>query len=141
MAVEIADLWAAPADESAPSAVSGTMRWPNLGTTSIRAGASYTSLDIWYVDLDVGAGALSRFRHWLSHDELARAERFHSDLDRSRYVVGRAALRRLLAGRLGCSPTAIRLSYGRNGKPMLEGGRGQVEFNLAHSGGDAVVAL
>ncbi len=50
---------------------------------------------------------------------------------RARYIVGRATLRRVLADRLGCSPAAIRLSFGRNGKPMLEGGRGHVEFNLA----------
>ncbi len=116
-------------------------RRSNLATTSIRVGASYTSLDIWYVDLDVSADILNCFRQWLSRDELAKAERFHSDLDRARYIVGRAALRHVLADRLGCSPATIRLSYGRNGKPTLEGGRGHVEFNLAHSGGDAVIAL
>ena len=117
------------------------IRRPNLATTSIRVGALYTPLDLWYVNLDVSANALSCFRHWLSDDELAKAERFHSDLDRARYIVGRAALRSVLADRLDCSPAAIRLSYGMNGKPMLEGGRGHIEFNLAHSGGDAVIAL
>ena len=117
------------------------IRRPNLATTSIRVGALYTPLDLWYVNLDVSANALRCFRHWLSDDELAKAERFHSDLDRARYIVGRAALRRVLADRLDCSPAAIRLSYGTNGKPMLEGGRGHIEFNLAHSGGDAVIAL
>ncbi len=117
------------------------LRRPNLATTSIRVGASYTSLDVWFVDLDVSAEALNCFRHWLCDDELAKAERFRSDLIRARYIVGRAALRRVLADRLGCSPAAIRFTYGRNGKPMLEGGRGQVEFNVAHSGGDAVIAL
>jgi 4'-phosphopantetheinyl transferase len=117
------------------------IRRPSVATRSIRVGASFTSLDLWYVDLDVTADALHCFRQVLSCDELARAERFHSDLHRARYIVGRATLRRVLAGRLGCSPAAIRLSYGRNGKPMLEGGRGHVEFNLAHSGGDAVIAL
>ncbi len=116
-------------------------RRSNLATTSIRVGASYTSLDLWYVDLDVSADILNCFRQWLSRDELAKAERFHSHLDRARYIVGRAALRRVLADRLGCSPAAIRFSSGRNGKPTLEGGRGHVEFNLAHSGGDAVIAL
>jgi 4'-phosphopantetheinyl transferase len=111
------------------------------GTTSLRGGASYTSLDMWFVDLNVSADSLGRFRHWLSNDELAKAERFHSDLDGARYIVGRAALRRVLADRLGCSPAAVRFSYGRNGKPMLEAGQGHVEFNLAHSGGDAVIAL
>ncbi len=117
------------------------IRRPNLGTTSIRVGASYTSLDIWYVDLDVSADILNCFRQWLSRDELAKAKRFRSDLHQARYIVGRAALRRVVADRLGCSPAAIRFSYGRNGKPTLEGGRGHIEFNLAHSGGDAVIAL
>src|SRR5881398_1821489 len=113
----------------------------NLATTTLRVGLSYASLDLWYVDLDVRADARGSFRHWLSDDELGRAERFHSDLDRSRYVVGRIALRRVLADRLGCSPAAVRFSYGKNGKPMLEGARGHLEFNLAHCGGDAVIAL
>src|SRR5947207_1068009 len=116
-------------------------RRPTLATTTIRVGTSYAPLDLWYVDLDVRAGARGSCRHWLSDDELGRAERFHSDLDRSRYVVGRIALRRVLADRLGCSPAAVRFSYGRNGKPMLEGARGHLEFNLAHCGGDAVIAL
>ena len=123
------------------SAALHNIRRPNLATTTIRVGTSYAPLDLWYVDLDVRAGARGSFRHWLSDDELGRAERFHSDLDRSRYVVGRLALRRVLADRLGCSPAAVRFSYGKNGKPMLEGARGHLEFNLAHCGGDAVIAL
>lgn len=117
------------------------LRRANLATTSVRVGTSYESLDLWYVDLDVSGDALRCFRQWLSDDELAKAERFRSDIVRARYIVARAALRCVLADRLGCSPAAIRLAYGTNGKPMLEGGGGDVEFNLAHSGGDAVIAL
>jgi 4'-phosphopantetheinyl transferase len=117
------------------------IRRSNLAETSIRVGASYTSLDLWYVDLDMSADALRCFRQWLSDDELAKAERFRPDLVRARYIVGRAALRCVLADQLGCFPAAIRFSYGTNGRPMLEGGRGQLEFNLAHSEGDAVIAL
>ena len=113
----------------------------NLATTRIRVGASCTSLALWYVDLDVTAEALGCFMHWLSDDELAKAECFQSELHRARYLVGRAALRCVLADQLGCSPAAIRLSYGRCGKPMLEGGWGHVDFSLAHSGGDAIIAL
>jgi len=116
-------------------------RRANFPTTRVLVPASDTCLDLWYVDLDVSADAVRCFREWLSCDELAKAGRFRSDLHQARYIIGRAALRRVLADRLGCSPAAIRFSYGRNGKPTLEGGRGHVEFNLAHSGGDAVIAL
>ena len=116
------------------------IRRPNIAPTGIRFDASHTSLDLWYVGLDVTAD-ISSFRHWLSDGELVRAERFHFGLHRARYIVGRAALRFVLANRLGCSPAAVRFSYGRNGKPMLESGQGNIEFNLAHSGGDAVIAV
>ena len=116
-------------------------RTSHLPTTSVRFAASDTFLDLWYVDLDVSPDALNCFRHWLSNDELAKAERFRSDLDRARYIVGRGALRSVLADRLGCSPAAIRFLYGRNGKPMLDRDRGHVEFSLAHSEGDAVIVL
>jgi len=96
------------------SAALRNIRRPNLPTTSIRVGTSYASLDLWYVDLDVSAETPGCFSHWLSDDELDR---------------------------LGCPPAAVRLAYGRNGKPMLAGGRGHLEFNLAHCGGDAVIAL
>src|SRR5215510_6869927 len=92
-------------------------------TPSLRVGASRASLDVWFVDLDVCADALGCSGPWLSDEELARAERFHSDLVRNRYIVGRAALRHVLADQLGCSPTAVRYSYGPCGKPRLEGGR------------------
>src|SRR5947207_13157514 len=98
-------------------------RRPTLATTTIRVGTSYAPLDLWYVDLDVRAGARGSCRHWLSDDELGRAGRFHSDLDRSRYVVGRIALRPVLADRLGFCPAAVRVAFGRNGKHIPECGR------------------
>jgi len=104
-------------------------------------GTSGTSLDLWYVDLDVSADTFDSCSDCLSPDELARAERLHSDLQRIRYVAGRAALRHVLAERLDCSPAAVRLCYGRNGKPQLAHGDAPLEFNLAHSGGDAVIAI
>ena len=117
------------------------LRRQNLATTSMHIDASYSSLALWYVNLDVAANALSCFERWLSESEVARAERFRSDLHRARYIVGRAALRCVLANQLDFSPDAVQFSYGKNGKPMLQGGRRNIEFNLAHSGGDAVIAL
>lgn len=106
-----------------------------------RHSASTLSVDVWYVDLDGDPAALSRFQSCLSEDELARATRFRSELRRSRFVVSRAALRHVLAARLGCSAAAVKLSTGAYGKPILENGQGRLGFSLSHSGGDAVIAL
>lgn len=117
------------------------MRRSDLVMTGQRISVSERSLELWYVDLDASAGALSGLSHCLSDDELAKAQRFRSDLHRVRYMVGRSALRSVLADRLGCLPGAVRFSYGMNGKPMIKGGGGHFDFNLAHSEGEAVIAL
>jgi 4'-phosphopantetheinyl transferase len=114
---------------------------PDFAMPSVAVGAFHASVDVWYVDLDVSADAVNRCWSCLSHDELAKAGRLSSPLDRARFIVGRAALRRVLADRLDCSPLALRFSYGAGGKPILEGIRGRIDFNLAHGGGDAVIAL
>src|SRR5215472_12044191 len=108
---------------------------------SMRVGASGTPVDLWYVDLDVTVDALRCCRCWLSGEERAKAQGLRSDLVRARYIVGRAALRSVLAARIGCSPATIRFSYGAAGKPRLAGDSGSIDFNLAHSEGDAVIAL
>jgi len=117
------------------------LRELDLTTSHLGFGGLDPSLAVWYVDLDVSADAVRGFTRWLSRDELEKADRFRSDLSRCRYIVGRGSLRRVLGDRLGCSPTAIRFSYGPYGKPMLQDGRDPVEFNLAHSGGDAIIAV
>ena len=79
----------------------------------------------------------------LAPDELARASRFHFDLDRVRYVRCRTALRLLLARYLGIRPPHIRFTYSPNGKPELAADQnsGQLRFNVSHSGNMALIAV
>src|SRR5262245_17137158 len=114
---------------------------PDFVMPSVRVGACRASVGVWYVDLDVSDDAVNRCWSCLSSDELAKAGRLGSPLERARFIVGRAALRRVLADRLGCSPLAVRFSYGTGGRPILEGIRGRIDFNLAYGGDDAVIAL
>lgn len=79
----------------------------------------------------------------LSADERSRAERFAFDRDRSRYIVGRAGLRRLLGERLSVEPHEIALTYGAHGKPRLAppfAGSGW-RFNMAHADDVAVYSF
>ena len=75
----------------------------------------------------------------LSQDERARAERFHFARDRSRFILGRAALRQVLAARTGEAPERLRFIYGDRGKPSLaESG---LAFNASGSQGLVAVAV
>jgi 4'-phosphopantetheinyl transferase len=96
---------------------------------------------LWLADLDAladdSAGASFDL---LSDDERARAARFVFDVHRRRFVACRAALRTLLAARLGGSPRDLRFEYGRAGKPSLAGGSG-LRFNVSHSDRFALLAV
>lgn len=78
----------------------------------------------------------------LDDGERARAERFVVDQVKRRFVLSHAALRLILARRLGGDWRDIRYDTVANGKPCLAGSAaGRPEFNMSHSGDLMVVAL
>ena len=80
-------------------------------------------------------------RRVLCPDELTRAERFHRAADHDRYVVTRAALRRILAASTPPrAPAALRFRYSPHGKPALAAAGG-LSFNVSHDRDYALVAL
>jgi 4'-phosphopantetheinyl transferase len=83
------------------------------------------------------------FESILAKDEMDRANRFHFQKDRERFVAGRGLLRMILSPYVGLPPGEIIFTYGRRGKPAVVGqeGRPSIEFNLAHSGGTAIYAI
>ncbi len=96
-------------------------------------------VDVWRVQLDPLAIEHERFLEWLSLDERSRAQRFHSDLDRAQFVVGRGVLRWLLGRYLVLPPALVELVVGSMGKPRVAACRGgSIHFNLSHSHGLAV---
>jgi len=76
-------------------------------------------------------------------DERMRAERFHFERDRKRFIVRRGILRTILGCYLSIEPSRLRFCYGKNGKPALAdtSGKGRIRFNLSHSEGLALVAF
>jgi 4'-phosphopantetheinyl transferase len=95
---------------------------------------------IWYVNLDPPAERVEALGRSLSQDEHDRANRFRFDRHRRQYVVGRGALRSLLAGYTGTRPELVRFTYGPRGKPFLEGS-GDLYFNLSNSDERALVGF
>jgi 4'-phosphopantetheinyl transferase len=98
---------------------------------------------VWGVSLRVSLETLNRLDATLSPDEHARADRFHFEVDRRRFIAGRGLLRRILASYLDAQPGEIEFNYGAHGKPAL-GGRfaeSGLLFNLAHCESLALVAV
>src|SRR4051794_34295951 len=96
------------------------------------------AVQLWFVSLD-SVDELERLLPVLSRDELDRVGRIADERIRRRYVVGRAALRRLLGERLTTPPAELRFDYNERGKPTLESE--DVNFNLSHSGDLALIAI
>jgi 4'-phosphopantetheinyl transferase len=107
---------------------------PDLGPAAVH---------VWRVALDAAPDAIARLGTTLSPDERARAERFHFDLHRHRYIAGRAMLRQLLGLYSGAAPADISFRYGSRGKPELASppSVGDLRFNVAHSGDLALFAF
>ncbi|MDP9119763.1 MAG: 4'-phosphopantetheinyl transferase superfamily protein [Acidobacteriota bacterium] len=98
---------------------------------------------IWSVRLDPPAEQVERLGQCLAPDEWARAQRFRFDRHRRQYVVGRGALRTLLAAYRGTRPDLVRFTYGPRGKPFLDGEAGPeaLFFNLSNSDELALVGF
>ena len=95
---------------------------------------------LWAVDLDTGRAQVARLAKLLSNDERQRAERFHFDRDRRRFIVARGALRTLLGLQAQLSPSRVTFAYGPKGKPSLTHAP-DLHFSLSHSSEQAVIAL
>jgi 4'-phosphopantetheinyl transferase len=104
--------------------------------------ADVARVDVWRCDLDgqADADAIERDEHLLSADERARARRFHFAVHRRRFIACRALLRRILGSCVHDHPRTLRFSYGPFGKPALESGDRDLQFNLSHADGMAVFA-
>lgn len=95
---------------------------------------------MWRFLLEQPPALQENFLRTLDAAERARAARFHFDIHRRHFVVGRGFLRRLLARYLDARPEEVRFSYGPQGKPMLDGEHraSPLRFNASHSGDWAV---
>jgi 4'-phosphopantetheinyl transferase len=99
---------------------------------------------IWRVELDWSPVRIRAFNAILSSDEQRRAERFHFAVDRVRHVVGRGALRTILARCMRVNAAdRLRFEYSAFGKPQLAAGSTEIplQFNVSHSGELILIAL
>ncbi len=98
---------------------------------------------VWRASLDRPPADVERLARTLGPEEIARAERYRSRMDRDRFVAAHGVLRALLGWYLGVDPEQVAFRRGPHGKPALDAAAASsgLRFNLSHSRGLALVAL
>jgi len=101
---------------------------------------SGSNIHIYHADIG-DAGRIDLGSCWtvLSKAEKDRAERFHFDIHRNRYVRANGQLRAILSHYLGIPAGEIPIETERRGKPFVAGA--DCQFNMSHSADTAVFAV
>ena len=92
-------------------------------------------IHLWLVSLELSEAYLRYLWGLLSGDEQQRADRFHFERDRLRFIASRGTLRCILSGYTHLPPERLRFQYGSSGKPALseDWNPSDLRFNLSHS--------
>ncbi|MGI9088549.1 MAG: 4'-phosphopantetheinyl transferase family protein [Chthoniobacterales bacterium] len=100
---------------------------------------------VWLAELTrLTSAELRELQAALAPGEAARADRFHFEKDRQRFIAARGLLRFLLGEELGQNPAELVFAQGEHGKPRLVNAdetMPALDFNVSHSAGWAMIAL
>jgi 4'-phosphopantetheinyl transferase len=137
-----------PTELSTTSSEAALQRlWQTVGRNDLGGEACPDRLDgalhLWLFPLAGSGAATAADAEMLSPDEALRAERFRFERDRTRFIAGRATLRRILASYLDAEPRSLSFSYGPAGKPEIAGPQAtaKLSFNLSNSADWALLAV
>jgi 4'-phosphopantetheinyl transferase len=98
----------------------------------------------WHAHIDRAFGdraAVARARGHLTDAEQARFERYHGDLDRRMFLLGRVMSRDLVGRALNVGAGDWEWREGTHGRPEIARPATSIRFNLAHSAGVVVCAV
>lgn len=98
---------------------------------------------VWLLQLELGPAAIAAIEPDLSPEELQRADQFHFDRDRIRFIAAHAGLRRILGAYLQRAPHEVAIVNDEHRKPYLAtvGQPTDLRFNLSHSGAWGLLAV
>ena len=97
------------------------------------------AVHVWRARLDLEPAGMTRCERLLSAEERQRAARYRSQRDRRRFTVGRATVRRILAGYSGLPPSELVFEERAHGKPRLTIPRPR--FNISHADEMLILAV
>lgn len=96
---------------------------------------------VWQIKIIHEATQIEDLSALLNYDELARANRYHHDRDRSRFITSRGALRLLLSKYLKKEPGDIEFAVSPDKKPFLKYPFNSLYYNTSHSESYALIAI
>jgi 4'-phosphopantetheinyl transferase len=123
-------------DENRVAGNAAVARVPNVAALA----SPTPGVRLWWCALHATASQLRSCASVLSAAEHVRAARFGSPLLRDRYMVGRAALRTVLAEVLGVAAGGVAIVRGPRGRPQLDTGA-PLDFNVSHTGDVALIGV
>jgi 4'-phosphopantetheinyl transferase len=91
----------------------------------------------WRTTLNQPLASVQELKSLLSREEVERAERFHFEHDRARFLARRGLLRIILGYQLGVDPDTVQFHYAPSGKPEVAeiSDKGKLCFSMSHSHG------
>lgn len=100
-------------------------------------------VDIWRARLDLPTDSLKTLETALSVDEIQRADGFHLQGDKDRFIAAHGCLRNILAHYQHSEPAQLSFSANDYGKPALsmDSSERRMDFNLSRSEDLALVAV
>lgn len=96
-------------------------------------------IDIYMIDMDDWFNKILDLKSFLSSEELSKAEKFHFEIDRDRYIISHGILRKFIGKRLGEPPEKIEYQLNDFGKPREL--RDRVQFNMSRSENILLIAI
>jgi 4'-phosphopantetheinyl transferase len=92
-------------------------------------------IHVWCAKLEQTPASIRQSFQGLSQDERERAQHFHFERDRRRFIVSHGALRVILGRYLRIEPDHVSFDYAPHGKPYLAQALNPcgIQFNMAHS--------
>ncbi|EPR68660.1 4'-phosphopantetheinyl transferase family protein [Cyclobacterium qasimii] len=95
---------------------------------------------LWRINIDLSFHNLSALQEFLSPEELQKASNYLREQDRTRFIIGHACAKDLIARYLNIEVAQVSLNIGTNGKPCISPVH-KLYFNISHSGDWVLIAF
>ncbi|GAB3937234.1 4'-phosphopantetheinyl transferase family protein [Mucilaginibacter myungsuensis] len=119
--------------------MTGTVNCSWIDAPSGSPAPADNGITIWYSKVNDLSDRYDEYYQLIAPEEKTKAERFHREADRQRYVIQHGLLRKLLGDQLGISGDELTFNFGPNKKPYLSGH--DIYFNLSNSDGEFLIAI